>query len=114
MLHKATVGIAGLITAALAIAAPVLGTSCGQTPTNVPIRTFEGAQKVAVVCLRVNDAKGVPLPSVEPVAQSNCAPVAANVNGTLLPFHLFATVTQTTRGELAVVDLTAGTVVDGD
>ena len=36
------------------------------------------------------------------------------INGSELPFHLFALVTQTTRGEVAVVDLTAGGVVDVD
>ena len=38
--------------------------SCSQTPTNVPIRTFEGAQKVAVVCMQVLN---VPDPAHGPV-----------------------------------------------
>jgi hypothetical protein len=40
--------------------------------------------------------------------------VPPNTNGTSLPNHLCALVTQTTRGELAVVDLTSGNVVDED
>ena len=37
-----------------------------------------------------------------------------DIDGATLPFHLFALVTQTTRGEIAVVDLTGGYVVDID
>jgi len=107
--------VAGWTMAALAAAVAAASASCGQTPTNVPIRTFEGAQKVAVVCLQVNDpTTGLALPAVVPVEQNRCAPVAANVNASALPYHLFAAVTQTTRGELALVDLTTGNVVDDD
>jgi hypothetical protein len=88
--------------------------SCAQTPTNVPVRTFELAQKVDVVCMQVNDNAGNSLPAPIPAPEDQCAPVPANVTGSTLPFHLYATVTQVARGELAVVDLTAGTVVDED
>ncbi len=107
-------GIAGLAVAVSAMGAAVFAASCGQTPVNVAIHTFEGAQKVAVVCLEVNDANGSALPVALPVQQSRCAPVPPNVVGSPLPFHLISVVTQTTRGELAVVDLTAGYVVDED
>ena len=103
----------GLALAALAVGAGVAASSCSQTPTNVPIRTFEGAQKVAVVCMQVLNVPD-PAHGPVPVAQDNCAPVAAGVVTTTLPFHLYAAVTQTTRGELAVVDLTTGFVVDED
>jgi hypothetical protein len=94
----------------LALATAFSAASCAQTPTNTPIRTFEGAQRMAVVCLDVSDtSKGA-----VPVPEDNCAPVASGVNGTFLPNHLIAAVTQTTRGELAIVDLTAGYVVDED
>ncbi len=76
----------------------------------MPIRPFEGAQKVAVVCLDVSN----PVGGATPVDQNNCAQVPAGVDGITLPFHLIAAVTQTTRGELAVVDLTGGYVVDED
>ena len=108
------VGIAGFAVAVFAIGAAVFGASCGQTPVNVPIRTFEGAQKVAVVCLEVNDSNGTALPTAKPSSQNLCAPVPPNVVGSPLPYHLISVVTQTTRGELAVVDLTAGYVVDED
>ncbi len=108
------VGIAGFAVAAFAIGAAVFGASCGQTPVNVPIHTFEGAQKVAVVCLKVNDANGNAITPAVPSLQNLCAPVPPNVVGGPLPYHLISVVTQTTRGELAVVDLTAGYVVDED
>ena len=103
----------GLALAALAVAAAVSGSSCSQTPTNVPIRTFEGAQRVAVVCLQVLNVPNPTLGAV-PVTQDNCAPVASGVAPDTVPYHLMAAVTQTTRGELAIVDLTGGYVVDED
>src|ERR1700722_10522036 len=103
----------GLALAVLAVGAGVAASSCSQTPRNVPIRTFEGAQKVAVVCMQVLNVPD-PAHGPVPVAQDNCAPVAAGGVTTTPPFHLYAAVTQTTRGELAVVDLTTGFVVDED
>jgi hypothetical protein len=89
--------------------------SCAQTPTNVPVQTMEQPQNVDVVCLQVLDpTTGVPTIPAIPEVQAACAPVPPNVTGSTLPNHLFALVTQTTRGELAVVDLTSGTVVDED
>ncbi len=92
-------------------------TSCAQTPPNVPVRTFERAERVDFLCMQVRDPEGVPvLPT--PVPQAKCTPVPAEEVGSDLannrPFHLYGLVTQTTRGELAVVDLTAGYVVDND
>ena len=101
--------------AGVAVAVGGMNASCSQTPTNVLVRTFELAQKVDVVCMQINDANGVgllggPIPGPE----DNCAPVALNTSGAPLPYHLFAAVTQLARGELAMVDLTAGFVVDED
>jgi hypothetical protein len=73
----------------------------------VPIRTFERAQKVDVICLRLA-GEGAPAP----LKQEECAPVPPRVNGVDLPNQLFALVTQTTRGEVAVVDLSAGMIID--
>ena len=81
--------------------------ACSQTPTSVPIRTFERAQKVDVICLRVFGDN-----APEPLTQEACAPVPPNVNGGNLQNQLFALVTQTTRGEVAVVDLSAGAIID--
>ncbi len=94
-------------------------TSCAQSATNVAVRTFERAQRVDVVCMRVfapdpsNPALHVPI-KAEPQPQAQCAPVPAGVDGSTLDYHLYALVTQTARGEVAVVDLTAGYVIDGD
>ncbi|HEY3815660.1 MAG TPA: hypothetical protein VGL81_00735 [Polyangiaceae bacterium] len=88
--------------------------SCSQTPTNVPVRTFELAQKVDVVCMQVLDDNGDALLEPVPSPEEDCAPVPLNVDGGALPFHLFAAVTQVARGELAVVDLTSGNVIDED
>lgn len=92
-------------TATVAAAAALF--ACSQTPTSVPIRTFERAQKVDVVCLRVF-GEGAPAP----LKQEECAPVPPDVNGGNLQNQLFALVTQTSRGEVAVVDLSAGAIID--
>ncbi len=95
-------------------AGSALLTSCTTTPTAVPVRTFERAQKVDVVCMQVLNLTDGTLIKPTPQPQSRCAPVPAGVDGTYLPYHLFALVTQLGRGEVAVVDLTQGTVVDID
>jgi len=104
---------AAALTAGVSIAGASLS-SCAQTPPNVTTHTFHQAQKVDFICMQVNDANGNAIAQPIPVAQANCAPVPPNVNGAILAFHLYAVVTQTTPGELAVVDLTAGVVVDND
>lgn len=109
----------GLLTgaaAALVGAVTVASTSCSQTPTNIPVRTFQQAQRMDVVCIAVNKDDGTALPgdALTPLPADSCAPVPINANAAALPNHLFAVVTQTTPGTLAVVDLTAGTEIDED
>jgi hypothetical protein len=99
-LKKTWVLLAVIVAAGIAFA-------CSQTPTSVPIRTFERAARMDVVCLRV--APGV---RPEPLRQEQCSPVPPEVNGGSLENRLFALVTQTGRGEVAVVDLSAGAIVD--
>jgi hypothetical protein len=102
-------------TAAAAVAAVVWIASCAQTPTSVTVHTFRQAQKVDVVCMKVNDpATGNLLAAPVPVEENNCQPVPLNTVGASLPYHLYAVVTQTSPGALAVVDLTGGGVVDVD
>lgn len=112
------VRIAGLTGAGVALvgAVTVASASCSQTPVNVPVRTFEQAQRVDFVCMAVNDDDGNPLPSskLEPLPQDNCSPVPIGGNTATFPNHLYAVVTQTTPGTLAVVDLTNQGVVDED
>ena len=91
-----------------------LATSCQQTPTNAPLRTFDRAQKMDLVCLRIYDDNGN---AIVPVPQqvSACGPVSFDTYGkptTGSAFHLYALVTQSLRGEIAVADLTGGFVVD--
>ncbi len=108
---KAVVAVAlsgALVAGALGIMTTLA--SCSATPTPVPVRTFERAGRMDVVCVKISEG-GVAV-DPQPVAQANCAPVAEGTDTTLLPYHLFAVVTQTLRGEVAVVDLTAGRVVD--
>lgn len=94
-------------------------TSCSQTPISVPVRTFERAEAMDVVCMRVRREDpaqpGVLVATTpEPAPLARCAGVPAGVNGDLYAYHLYALVTQTTRGEVAIVDLTGGRVVDID
>jgi hypothetical protein len=112
-----------LLPAAIGTLALVLGaiggtSSCAQSATNVPVRTFERAQRVDVVCMRVQatDPNTGALISIkaEPQPQAQCAPVPVGIDGNTLDYHLYAMVTQSARGEVAVVDLTAGFVIDGD
>ncbi len=117
---KATWSWAALGLTALFGVGNLLGNaSCAQTPTNVPVRTFDRPQKVDVVCMKVlvpdpnNPGFEIAIPP-QPDVQARCAPVPVHVDGSTLPYHLFALVTQTTRGEIAVVDLTSGAVIDTD
>ncbi len=86
--------------------------ACSQTPTQVPLRTFERAQRLDVVCLQLGDPNTGEAFVPRPRPADECAPVPANVDGRRFPNQLFALVTQTTRGELAVVNLTAGAIHD--
>ena len=106
-------GVSGLLLTA-AGAELATTTSCAPAATNNPLRTFEDARDVDVICMQTlfsEDGGGVP---AVPLPQAACTPVPSGVSGALLPNHLFALVTQVKRGEVAVVDLTAGNVVDED
>ena len=106
--------------ALLAVATSALLFACTQSPTEVPVRTFERAQKIDVVCIRLYDPPpvGQPLNNFtarpQPIGrpESDCQPVPADLDGESFDRQLFALVTQTQRGELAIVDLTAGKLVD--
>jgi hypothetical protein len=88
--------------------------SCSRSVDPQPLRTFERAQKLDVVCMHVRDELGNVLHPPEPLPAEACTAVPRDVVGDLLPNHLFALVTQTLRGEIAVVDLTAGRITDVD
>ncbi|MDB4940496.1 MAG: hypothetical protein JWP97_30 [Labilithrix sp.] len=109
-----------LATVTLALATAGVLFACSQSPTSVPVRTFERAQRMDVVCLRVYDPPGANQPLNNFVArnapvgrpEADCAPVPAGIEGESFDRQLFAVVTQSQRGEIAVVDLTAGKLVD--
>lgn len=92
--------------------------SCSQTPPNNPIRTFERPERVDFVCMKVRTDDGNSRIAPVPVPLAKCTPVTAeessNDLGQYRPYHLYALVTQTTRGEVAVSDITSGDVVDQD
>jgi hypothetical protein len=107
------------LAAVLVVVAAVTGVlvACSQAPTEVQVRTFERAARTDVVCLQIYDPSNpnTPVPfgdGPHPVPEQQCAPVAVGGNGSGLYNQLFALVTQTTRGELAVVDLSSGIIQD--
>lgn len=106
----ATLGVLGLLTGQ---------TSCSQTPPPTPVRSFERPERIDFVCVQVRDVDGGNLiPKPVPADLSRCTPLSANeaadAVGDARAFHLFGLVTQTSRGEVAVADLTRGQVVDQD
>lgn len=98
---------------AASIALLSLPTACQQAPTPVPVRSLERSSKTAFLCLnqpgawQVDPSQPVALPLDE------CTGAVADVADYSVP-HLFGLVTQTVRGEIALLDVTAGTVFDTD
>lgn len=95
------------IAALLVFAVPWSG--CSQQATTLPVRSLERSGRASFVCLRDPSSKspgqeldGCFTPSVAPAANDYGIP------------HVIGLVTQTTRGEVAVVDVTAGVVLDAD
>jgi hypothetical protein len=83
---------------------------CTQQSTTVPVRSLERSGRVSFVCLNnpTSAEPGVQLDTCFPPA----TPFASNdyVSGP----HVLGLVTQTSRGEVAVIDVTAQTVLDAD
>ncbi len=86
----------------LAVAAPVVA-GCSQTPITLPLRSLESSGDMSFVCVGTG-------PDGRPQGKdlNDCPDYANGIN------HLIALVTQPNRGEVAVVDLTAGNVLDTD
>ncbi len=103
----------GTLAVGLALAAATAG--CTSATTAQPLRSFARAQKVDFVCLEVNDANGnALLGGPIPVLAAQCPPVPPNISGTPFQYHYYAEVTQASSGQVAVVDITAGAIVDVD
>jgi hypothetical protein len=88
-------------TIAALVAAAAGAPACSKQATSVPVRSLEQSGQAAFVCLS-SEAKGAPL---------DVCDVNAPTYGY---YHLFSLITQTSRGEVAVVDLTSGAVLDLD
>src|SRR5690606_19972990 len=91
-----------------AVAALVLG--CTQETISVDVRSLERSGRSAFVCLAApGTAPGLPITDCSRLPASSPDDYGVDENGeTTLP-HLYALVTQTTRGEVAIVDLTTTT-----
>ena len=99
----------GALASLLVVHGVVVTAACSQKPVTVPLRSLERSGRAALVCLR---APGTPSPG-RPL--SECSPgTLESGDFTSLPNHAYALVTQTTRGEIAVLDLTTGEVADAD
>jgi hypothetical protein len=95
--------------AAFGAAALLTQFSCQQTPTPVAVRTFERAQRMDAICL---ESKEGALPEPRPL--SECAILSRAQDGSGLSKRVYAVVTQSLRGELAVVDVSSAGVLDTD
>lgn len=90
---------------------------CAQQSTTVDVRSLERSGKSAFVCLAApSDAPGLPLTACTRATTSSVDDFGVDEAGNTTVPHLYALVTQTTRGEIAVVDLTTDTsaVLDQD
>ena len=98
-----------------ALAVALLLAGCGKEPTVVPVRNLERPSDMSFVCMHLVNGKltGRPMAECHPhleneIAAGETADVTNRVLGT------FGLVTNTARGELAVVDMDQGHLVDLD
>ncbi len=91
--------------ASLASLTLLTAAACAQKPVTVPVRSLERSGALALLCLDPgsNDQPGYPL--------DTCGQITAKSG---YATELFALVNQTTRGEVAVISLSSGSVVDVD
>jgi hypothetical protein len=101
---KRTIALALLVGAAL----PWAG--CTQQTTTVPVRSLERSGRASFVCLRTNAAVA---PGAQLESCFNMATPPAVTDYSTGP-HVIGLVTQTTRGEVAVVDVSSQAVLDAD
>ncbi|AKT39889.1 hypothetical protein [Chondromyces crocatus] len=112
-----------MIRRALALAIPIvavgaaLGPGCAQRSVNVNVRSLERSGRASFVCLAApGESPALPLTACSRRVAADLDDFGVDEAGnTTLP-HLYALVTQTTRGEIAVIDLTtnANPVLDQD
>jgi hypothetical protein len=99
------------LAATLGICAVLGAVDCSPTPVAVAVRSLERSGKVAFACIQnpAADKPGIPMDAC--VRYLNPGDVTVSYYG--VP-HALGLVTQTTHGEVAVVDLTAASVLDLD
>jgi hypothetical protein len=92
----------------LAVVLPYAG--CSQQAQTVPVRSLERSGRASFVCLYSNNVQS---PGVQlDTCFSPASPFA--IGDYFSGPHVLALVTQTTRGEVAVIDVTAQSVLDAD
>jgi hypothetical protein len=104
----------------LAVGLALLG--CGNQPTVVPVRNLERPSDMSFVCVRVADTGNGPLLTGRPMAdchphldsQFKPQPASEAISFSPRAMGTFGLVTNTARGELAVVDMDRGALVDLD
>ena len=92
------------------VSALALSAGCAQEPQNLSVRVLEQSGHVAFVCLVQHGAEphpGRPLSNCS--AQRTLTPIDFGINkeGVATKPHIYALLTQTTRGEVAVIDVTS-------
>src|SRR5260221_3804098 len=95
---------------ALAFTGAVTQAGCNQTSQAVTLRSLESSGRFSFLCVGTRNPTA-PLPEYGPRDLDDC-PDQSPVDGE--ERHLISMVTQTTRGEVAMVDLTAGGVIDAE
>jgi hypothetical protein len=98
------------ICAALFAAYSMFVAACEETPPNTTISQFDRPQDVALVCYDQEGKTTLPLGC----CRTSSVPVAEECGVGLPTAKLYAFVTQTTPGEVAVVDLEELAIVDQD
>jgi hypothetical protein len=93
----------------LLLLSSAVGVSCAEEAITVPVRSLERSGRVSFVCLGAPSAEppGLSLTTCTRAQSDSPNDYRFDENGKPTLPHLYAMTTQTTRGEVAVVDLTA-------
>ncbi|HEX4335677.1 MAG TPA: hypothetical protein VH062_07155 [Polyangiaceae bacterium] len=96
--------------ALLVVASALFSAGCTTSAQPVVLRSLEASGKFSSLCLGTKNPLAI-IPTFEPRNIDQC-PDTSTVDGE--ERHAFSMVTQTTRGEVALVDLTLGLVSDSE
>jgi hypothetical protein len=99
-----------------ALAAALLLAGCGKEPTVVPVRNLERPSDMSFVCMHLVNGKltGRPMAECHPHLENEIVSGGETADVTNRVLGTFGLVTNTARGELAVVDMDQGRLVDLD